>query len=189
MRKQRTRQAISDAATRLFISRGFEEVTIAQVAEAAQVAKMTVTNHFPRKEDLVFDVHESFVASLAAVRDRPLVPVFREAWFGGLERRDALLGFSGPEFARMVVESPTLLARLRELHEERETALATALLAEFDPDTARAAAAQIAGVYRLLFDEVLRRTAASEPAAVVAEAVGRAGARMFDLLEAGLGSL
>ncbi|MGI6874230.1 TetR/AcrR family transcriptional regulator [Amycolatopsis sp. 3B14] len=189
LRKQRTRQAISDAATRLFISRGFEEVTIAQVAEAADVAKMTVTNHFPRKEDLVFDVHESFVASLAAVRDRPLVPAFREAWFGGLERRDALLGFSGPEFARMVVESPTLLARLRELHEEREKALATALLEEFDADTARAAAAQIAGVHRLLFDEVLRRTATGEQAAVVAEAVGRAGARMFDLLEAGLGAL
>ncbi|MGW4590212.1 hypothetical protein ACWEKJ_23050 [Amycolatopsis thermoflava] len=89
----------------------------------------------------------------------------------------------------MVVESPTLLARLRELHEEREKALATALLEEFDADTARAAAAQIAAVHRLLFDEVLRRTATGEQAAVVAEAVGRAGARMFDLLEAGLGAL
>ncbi|MEU0464082.1 TetR/AcrR family transcriptional regulator [Amycolatopsis sp. NPDC006131] len=188
LRKQRTRQAISDAATRLFISRGFEEVTIAQVAEAAEVAKMTVTNHFPRKEDLVFDVHESFVASLAEVRGRPLVPAFRRAWRAGLERRDALLGFSGPEFARMVVESPTLLARLRELHEEREKALATAL-SDFDEDTARAAAAQIAGVHRLLFDEVLRRTAAGQAEPEIAAAVGRAGERMFDLLEAGLGSL
>ncbi|WP_191245921.1 TetR/AcrR family transcriptional regulator [Amycolatopsis deserti] len=189
MRKQRTRQAISDVATRLFISRGFEEVTIAQVAEAAQVAKMTVTNHFPRKEDLVFDVHESFVASLAEVRGRPLVAAFRRAWRAGLERRDALLGFSGPEFARMVVESPTLLARLRELHEEREKALAAALVDELDAVTARAVAAQIGSVTRLLFDEVLRRTADGEPEAQVVAAVGRAGERMFDLLESGLGSL
>ncbi|UQS27344.1 MULTISPECIES: TetR/AcrR family transcriptional regulator [Amycolatopsis] len=189
LRKQRTRQAISDVATRLFISRGFEEVTIAQVAEAAQVAKMTVTNHFPRKEDLVFDVHESFVASLAEVRGRPLVAAFRRAWRAGLERRDALLGFSGPEFARMIVESPTLLARLRELHEEREKALAASLLDELDSDTARAVAAQIGSVARLLFDEVLRRIADGEPEAEVAAAVGRAGERMFDLLESGLGSI
>ena len=54
-RKQETRQAISDIATRLFVAHGFDEVTISQVADAAGVAKMTVTNYFPRKEDLVFD--------------------------------------------------------------------------------------------------------------------------------------
>jgi AcrR family transcriptional regulator len=51
-RKQETRQAISDIATRLFVAHGFDEVTISQVADAAGVAKMTVTNYFPRKEDL-----------------------------------------------------------------------------------------------------------------------------------------
>jgi len=48
-RKQETRQAISDIATRMFVTRGFDDVTIAQVADAAGVAKMTVTNYFPRK--------------------------------------------------------------------------------------------------------------------------------------------
>ena len=48
-RKQETRQAVSDIATGLFVANGFEEVTISQVADAAGVAKMTVTNYFPRK--------------------------------------------------------------------------------------------------------------------------------------------
>ena len=187
MRKQRTRQAISDVATRLFIERGFDEVTIAQVADAAQVAKMTVTNHFPRKEDLVFDVSEEFVARLAAVRGTPLVEAHRRAWFEALDRRDPLIGFAGPEFARMVLDSPTLLARLRELHEDSERVLAESL--DLDEATARAAAAQIATVNRLLFHEVLRRTAKGEPAAGIAAAVGSSAGRMFALLESGLGEV
>ena len=64
-RKQEARQAISDAAMALFEARGFDEVTISQVAEAAGVSKMTVTNYFPRKEDLVFDRAEVIIRSLA----------------------------------------------------------------------------------------------------------------------------
>ncbi|MGI4764445.1 MAG: TetR/AcrR family transcriptional regulator, partial [Janthinobacterium lividum] len=50
-----TRQSISDAATRLFFERGFDRVTVEEIAEAADVGRMTVFNHFPRKEDLFFD--------------------------------------------------------------------------------------------------------------------------------------
>lgn len=48
-KKRETRQLISDHATRLFIERGFEHTTIAEIADAARVAKKTVTNYFPRK--------------------------------------------------------------------------------------------------------------------------------------------
>ena len=64
-RKQETRQAVSDIATGLFVANGFEEVTISQVADAAGVAKMTVTNYFPRKEDLVFYRAETVIGHLA----------------------------------------------------------------------------------------------------------------------------
>src|SRR5215510_1926127 len=64
-RKQETRQALSDIATMMFVKHDFDEVTIAQVAGAAGVAKMTVTNYFPRKEDLVFDRAEAVVRHLA----------------------------------------------------------------------------------------------------------------------------
>ena len=64
-RKQQTRQAISDIATEMFLASGFDAVTISQVAEAAGVAKMTVTNYFPRKEDLVFDRADAIIRGLA----------------------------------------------------------------------------------------------------------------------------
>jgi AcrR family transcriptional regulator len=53
-----TRQSISDAATRLFFERGFDAVTVDEIAEAADVGRMTVFNHFPRKEDMFFDLDE-----------------------------------------------------------------------------------------------------------------------------------
>ena len=64
-RKQEARQAISGIAMEMFAARGFDEVTISQVADAAGVSKMTVTNYFPRKEDLVFDRAEVIIRSLA----------------------------------------------------------------------------------------------------------------------------
>ena len=53
-----TRQAISDAATRLFLERGFDAVTVDEIAAAADVGRMTVFNHFPRKEDMFYDRDE-----------------------------------------------------------------------------------------------------------------------------------
>ena len=53
-----TRQGISVAATRLFLERGFDQVTVDEIAAAADVGRMTVFNHFPRKEDMFFDRDE-----------------------------------------------------------------------------------------------------------------------------------
>jgi len=53
-----TRQAISNAATRLFIERGFDHVTVDEIAATAGVGRMTVFNHFPRKEDMFFDLDD-----------------------------------------------------------------------------------------------------------------------------------
>ncbi|WP_243770152.1 TetR/AcrR family transcriptional regulator [Amycolatopsis acidicola] len=189
LKKQQTRQAISDVATRLFIEHGFDEVTIAQVAAAAEVAKMTVTNHFPRKEDLVFDVHEEFAARLAARVSPPVVETAREAYFEALARHDALLGFSGRDFAHMIVSSPVLLARLREMHDEQEATLAASLASDLDGVTAKAAAAQIAGAHRLLFHEVLRRTAGGQRTATIVKALEPEARRVFELLESGLGAV
>jgi AcrR family transcriptional regulator len=60
-----TRQGISNAATRLFFERGFDHVTVDEIAAAADVGRMTVFNHFPRKEDMFFDRDEEGARSCA----------------------------------------------------------------------------------------------------------------------------
>ena len=70
-KKEQTRRHIAETARRLFIERGFEHVTIAEVAQAADVAVQTVFNYFPTKEDLVYWRLTSFEDDLlAAVRER-----------------------------------------------------------------------------------------------------------------------
>jgi AcrR family transcriptional regulator len=71
-KKERTRLAISDVATSLFMRDGFEAVTVAQIAAAAEVSVKTVFNYFPSKEDLFFDRADEVVDALAAaIVDRP----------------------------------------------------------------------------------------------------------------------
>ncbi|WP_233563274.1 TetR/AcrR family transcriptional regulator [Micromonospora musae] len=193
-KKQQTRQSISDVATRLFLERGYDQVTIAEIAGAAGVAKMTVTNYFPRKEDLVLDIADEFVALLArTAADRPAgEPVrdsLRRRYAEAVARREALVGFAGAPFVRLVQESPALAARLRELFELRERALAAQLAVEASTDgddlTARLVAAQLAGAYRVLFGEAFRLVRAGHDEEQVAEALDQAGARAFDLLATG----
>ncbi|MEV8325529.1 helix-turn-helix domain-containing protein [Kitasatospora sp. NPDC056731] len=217
LNKRRTREAISHAATRLFIEQGFDRTTIAEVATAAGVAKMTVTNHFPRKEDLLLDLHEEIVGRLArAVAERApgesALAALRRDCLAGLDRHDPRLGFSGPAFARTVADSPALVARIRELHEQSETALAEALAGATRPTTtgtppgaspdapggtpagppvdfeSRVAAGLLAAVDRTVFTEVFRRLLAGDEAAAITAAVRPSAVRAFDRLEGALGT-
>jgi AcrR family transcriptional regulator len=71
-KKARTRTTISDVATGLFMRDGFEEVTVAQIAAAAEVSVKTVFNYFPSKEDLFFDRADDVIGALVdAVVERP----------------------------------------------------------------------------------------------------------------------
>ncbi|WP_406209044.1 TetR/AcrR family transcriptional regulator [Kitasatospora sp. NBC_01560] len=196
LNKRRTRQAISHAATRLFIEQGFDRTTIAEVATAAGVAKMTVTNHFPRKEDLVLDLHAELVAGLArTVTDRSpgesALAALRRECLAALDRHDPSLGFAGADFARTVTDSPALVARLREIHEQSEDALGAALAEATDSPpadlTARLAAGLLAAIHRTLFTDVFRRGLAGEDHATTARAIRPAAVRAFDQLESALG--
>ncbi|MFG3210070.1 TetR/AcrR family transcriptional regulator [Streptomyces tendae] len=64
-KKRQTRQCISDVATGLFLERGFEAVTVAEVADAANVSVNTVYNYFPAKEDLFLDRSKGVVDRLS----------------------------------------------------------------------------------------------------------------------------
>ena len=115
-RKQQARHAISGAAMALFTAQGFDKVTISQVADAAGVSKMTVTNYFPRKEDLVFDRAEVTIASLAdAVRKRApsesLLTAIRRDYAERIAAGDVTLGPPTAAFARLVHGSHVLTSR------------------------------------------------------------------------------
>lgn len=70
-KKAATRKNISDVATRMFLERGFDNVSIREVADAADVSPTTVFAHFPQKEALVFDEDDEQRDRLvAAVRNR-----------------------------------------------------------------------------------------------------------------------
>lgn len=71
-KKAATRQAIADAALQLFLERGYDQVSIRDIADAADVSTATVFKHFSGKEALVFDQDEDRESQLiAAVRQRP----------------------------------------------------------------------------------------------------------------------
>jgi len=197
-RKQETRQAVSDIATGLFVANGFDEVTISQVADAAGVAKMTVTNYFPRKEDLVFDRAEAIIGGLAsAVAARApgesLLAAVRRDYREAVARADPTLGVSSPAFAAMIAGSQVLTGRGREILDLRERALGDAIAAEAGVETGadtaqqRVVAAQLASVHRVLAAEGGRRSLAGQPPAQIFAELGEQAERAFDLLEPALG--
>jgi AcrR family transcriptional regulator len=192
--KQEARQAISSAAMALFEAQGFDEVTISQVADAAGVSKMTVTNYFARKEDLVFDRAEVIIASLAdAVATRPsgesLLTAIRRDYAERIAAGDVTLGVPSETFAELAHGSHVLTSRGREIEYLREQALGDAIAAETGADDSqqRIVAAQLASVHRVLFAEGARRILAGQPRNEICQVLATAARRAFDLLEPSLG--
>jgi AcrR family transcriptional regulator len=147
-KKEQTRAAIAHTAIGLFLRRGFEQVSIAEIAEAAGVAKQTVTNYFPNKEDLVLSAQPTLTPDLAgAVRGRapgesPVAALYRLVR-SELDRRAEWTGLHDgvTQFARMSLASPTLIEAFARLWGEVETNLALA----FEELTAGADGADGAG--------------------------------------------
>jgi len=193
-RKLEARRAISGAAMALFAARGFDEVTISQVADAAGVSKMTVTNYFPRKEDLVFDRAEVIMRGLAdAAAARPpgesLLAAIRRDYAERIAAGDVTLGPPTAAFARMVQGSHVLTSRGREIADLTEQALGDAIAAETGADDPqqRIVAAQLASVHRVLFAEGVRRSLAGQPRDEIRQVLAAAAHQAFDLLEPSLG--
>jgi AcrR family transcriptional regulator len=119
------RQAISDAATQLFVERGFDRVTVDEIAEAADVGRMTVFNHFPRKEDMFFDLDEGAREDLVAAlqqRDPNVAPieVLRLFAHRAIAERKPYIGFcrGSHHFFETIRASETLKARARAIRDE-----------------------------------------------------------------------
>ncbi|MDX6361785.1 TetR family transcriptional regulator [Streptomyces sp. NPDC058274] len=187
-KKQRMYQAVSDIAIGLFLEKGFDAVSVAEVAAAAEISKPTLFRYFPAKEDLVlhrFADHETEAARLVAgrVAGQSVTGVLREHFLAGLERSDPVTGLSDvPQvlaFHRLLYGTPSLAARLHEYLERSEAALAEALGGDLD---ARLAAGQIIAVQRVLAMENWRRMAGGETVAAVRDDAVAAAERAFERL-------
>lgn len=196
-KKRQTRQRISDAATQLFVERGFDDVTVAEVARAAEVSAMTVFNYFPRKEDLFLDrIPEAVELLVGAVREREPhespVNAVRRALLRLLDERHPLAALADRfvPFWQIVLGSPALRARAREGVEEVESALAAAIAdtGRYAPGSERPMleAALTVAAYRTVYVTAARRLMAGERADDIAEEHRALVNRAFDAVERAL---
>ncbi|WP_369260393.1 TetR family transcriptional regulator [Streptomyces sp. R35] len=191
-KKQRMYQAVSDIAIGLFLEKGFDAVSVAEIAAAAEISKPTLFRYFPAKEDLVLyriGDHEDEAARVVADRaeGESVIGALRAHFLDGLRRRDPVTGLNDHPavraFYRLLYGTPSLVARLYAHLERSEAALAEALGGGLD---ARLAAGQIIAVRRILAEENWRRVAEGE---AVDEVYGDAVAvaeRAFEQLGRGL---
>jgi AcrR family transcriptional regulator len=192
-----TRARIREVANRLFIERGYDSVTVAEVAREAGVSSVTVFNHFPRKEDLFLDRTEDAADLLrAAVRDRAqsvdVLTSLHDTSFRLYDDRHPLSGVderSAP-FFRTVAESPALVARAREIVSELQRILEEELERDpnFEGDGALLAALFLAG-YSSVMVETARRLIDGQAHSAVLDDHRARLERLFDALRSGVGSL
>jgi len=186
-KKRETRERISDVATALFFERGFEAVTVDEIAAAAGVSKMTVFNYFARKEELMLDREEDLklLPLRQALHERPKGQSAVNAMRGVLR---ALIAEKHPlayvhrqsvRWWRVIAASPSLQARLRELADEAAEGLAIELGGPKPDGLAQLTAAMIVATVRTARAEAIRQLdrGASEK---------KANAVLHALLERGL---
>ena len=198
-KKQRTRQQIADAAWELFAERGFDGVTVSEVARAADVSEATVFNYFPTKEDLVYGRMEAFEEELLeAVRGRETGESLLDAFARFVLQPRGLLAEKGRDAAdrlvtitRVITGSPALLARERRILDRYTESLAQLIAEETgvaaDDAEPRVVANALIGVHRTLIDYVRRESLRGGVRPRLARDVREQGERALARLEHGLG--
>jgi AcrR family transcriptional regulator len=191
-KKQQTRQEIFEASQRLFSRRGFKDVTVADVANAANVSEMTVYNYFPTKEDLFYAGMQFFEEQLIeAVLDRPrgqsALNAFRRRVLEGARNLEARERAEAIQKAGKAMNaSASLRARERDIVDEYTRRLAQVLGGENDLEALVAAAAMMAA-HRALVTHTRQQVAAGRRGDALADDFRTQARRVFARLERGLG--
>lgn len=194
-KKQATRRHIAGVAKKLFTDRGFDNVTVAEVADAADVSKMTVFNYFPRKEDLFLDQHAYQVRDIEqalAVRapGESVATALRRYQHHLLETHHDLSGTAEGIAGcwKVISASASLLGRLHEQALELQAAITDLLTDETgDPVRSRLVAGQLAASMAAIFETALRRMVDGEDVGRVRREQATLIDTAFDLLEHGIG--
>jgi AcrR family transcriptional regulator len=197
-KKQQTRQLIADKARQLFAERGFEAVTVAEIARASDVSEATVFNYFPTKEDLLYSRLEAFEQELlSSVRERQPGESVLSAFGRFIQEPRGLLAARDPEqvehlaaITRVIAESPALLAREQQIYSKYTDSLATLLAAEVgaraDDISPWVVARSLVGVHQALVDFSRREILAGTRNPTLSRRVRRQTERALQLLAVGL---
>lgn len=195
-KKKQTASRIWRAAVDLCSERGFDHVSVAEIAEAADVSKMTVFNYFGTKEGVIVSPMEEHVGDPArAVRERKpdesAVAAMRRRFLEQVDGRDPSIGLSGDprtlKVRQLISDTPTLAHRMVIFHMRSVQLLADALAEETDDMLlARVAAAQLIGARNALIVENHQRTLDGDPLDEIAGDCAASAERVFGLVEKGL---
>ncbi|WP_433857632.1 TetR/AcrR family transcriptional regulator [Streptomyces kronopolitis] len=190
-KKEETRRRIAATAWRLFAERGFEAVTVNEIAEAAQVAKATLFSYFPTKEALALQgVGDDDLAGIVTGRAAGTTALaalrahFRALAAGPMTGLDPEVLVSR---VRVIFDSPALSSATNSLLYQQRQRLAQALTAELGERTAVLAAAQISASVVTLQEGFFRRLADGSAPADARARLGEEIELAFDLLTHGLG--
>jgi AcrR family transcriptional regulator len=195
-KKRETRESIAAAAAVLFAERGFDAVTVEEVARAANVSRQTVFNYFRSKEEMLFDRDREVEAALVgALRERgpgtSVVDVFRAHTEAFWQRLEAT-GIAPNEFWAIVESSPALRDYSEAVFGRHARSVAEVLAVEQgaleDDPGCHALARMLCGVNAAVLTCGLSRIAAGEQAAVVAREMVAAARAAYGLIEPGTGS-
>ena len=166
-KKQQTRDAIARAALRLFAERGYDETTLAEIAEAADVAPRTIFAYFESKEDILFSEESGYLVELRRMLDeRP----------AGTTTVDALREFvrcmKSPDEddklrKKVIMANPALQMKMRARHVQLEPMLAESIARDLgtDPDDIRALliAASMTAAFESVSDRFFQAESGGEP--------------------------
>jgi AcrR family transcriptional regulator len=162
-KKRETRQRISNVATELFFARGFDAVTVEEIAAAAQVSKVTVFNYFTRKEDLLLDREDEVPLLLRkALEERPKgqspISALRHLVDDLHEQKHPFARIDSQTVGwwHVVAASSSLQARLREIGDQTIDALAVDLAGPDADGVARLCAGMIVLTWRTAYSEAIR---------------------------------
>jgi AcrR family transcriptional regulator len=192
-KKLQTRQAIAAAGMGLFVTRGFDHVTVGEIAREAGVSEKTVFNYFPTKEDIFFDeVPERLETLTQAVRDREPGQSLVEAMHALHAKECSRLASPGfAQFARAIAGSPALQRKETEVMAQFTDHLAATIGVELDlhPDDAQIAANLLMSVHWQFFRNARAHALAGRSGPSAARRLRHDLHRAYRVLEHGLGVL
>lgn len=176
-KKAATRRALSETALQMFLERGFDNVTVREIAEVADVSTTTLMNYFPTKEALVFDLDDELEHSLveavtARAPDLSVLESLRRHMRARVER--AVSGRHANRFKKLVLDTPALREHWSKIWLRHEQALTEAIAAELGRPADDLACAALA---HLVLDAFSLAIQSTDPVRMIDTA--------FDIIEPG----